>query len=130
MQAASKLLGNGVSGVASRCVQLITDWLLFLRVLRANLVGLSQARSPTSPQPRLGQQRHDLARRDGLGTFGQRSAIAYGDDVVVITLEPASRDADPGREVMQLLVRPVADHVRPEVPVARPYRRVDVDGQG
>jgi hypothetical protein len=119
----------------------------FFRVLRANLVcaplwpggateadGLigsrpGQARLSTAPQPGLGQQRHNLPRRHGMGTFGQSGAVAFGNDVVVITLEPASRETDPGCEVMQLLVRPVTDHVRPELTVAGPYWRVDVDRQ-
>jgi hypothetical protein len=46
----------------------------------------------------------------------------------VITLEPTSRDANPHGEVVQLLIRVVADQVRPQVTVAGPDRRINVDG--
>jgi hypothetical protein len=39
-----------------------------------------------------------------LSAFGQCRTIVFGDDVVVITLKSASGDANPRREVMQLLI--------------------------
>lgn len=120
----------------------------FFTVLRANLVRVvrrptgcrfngaialtgsrsSKAGSSPAAQPRLGQEDHDLPRRHRLGTFSQCGAIAFGDDVVMITLERASWQADPGSEVVQLLVGLIADQMRPEVTMAWPYRRVDIDG--
>jgi len=46
-----------------------------------------------------------------MGTFGQSHAVAFGDHVVVITLEAAMGDSDAGSEVMQLLIGTIADHV-------------------
>jgi hypothetical protein len=120
----------------------------FFAVLRANLVRVvrrpagchfnsaialtgsrsSKAGSAPAAQPRFGQEEHDLPRRHWLGTFGQCGAIAFGDDVVMITLERASWQADPDSEVVQFLVGLIADQMRPEVTVPWPYRRVDIDG--
>ena len=46
-----------------------------------------------------------------MGACCQRGAIAFGDDVVVIPLKPTSWEADPGGEVVQLLIGPIADQV-------------------
>jgi hypothetical protein len=63
-----------------------------------------QSRLPPAAQPSRCEQNDDLARRHGLSAFGQCCTIVFGDDVVVITLKSASGDANPRREVMQLLI--------------------------
>ena len=64
---------------------------------------------------------------DRPGAGAQRRVISLGDHVVVVTVEGATRQAQSRGERVQLLIRPVADQMRPQSPVAGPHGWVDVD---
>ncbi len=72
-----------------------------------------------------GQQ---LAGWHGLRPQGEQLLPQPGRHVVVVALEGPRRDAELLREGVQLVVRHVADQVRPELAAPRPHRRVDQDG--
>ena len=81
-----------------------------------------------SAQPRSEQQPHHLAAADLHRSGRDRVLVPVRGDVVVITLEGLGGGAQPAGEVVQFVVRDVADEVGPHAAVPRPVGRVDVDG--